>query len=117
MTVYLHRDCIETNCYSFYNSLTHKWAKIENMLKHLKEDAQYNCFRCGNEGASISCHSCGRNFHGFYCAGFYNILVPIDESQAEGAQTALCFFCKNESNFEDIETYPDADQDIKSYIT
>lgn len=116
MTVYLHKDCVETNCYSYFNYHTSKWVKIEAMLKHLKEDAQYTCFRCGKDGASISCHSCGRNFHGYYCAGFYNILVPLQENEVEGPSSAYCFFCKNESNFEDSEAFESGDKDIKSYL-
>lgn len=37
--IYLHKDCVETNCYSYFNFHTLKWVKIEAMLKHLKEDA------------------------------------------------------------------------------
>jgi len=37
--IYLHKDCVETNCYSYFNFQTSKWVKIEAMLKHLKENA------------------------------------------------------------------------------
>ncbi len=71
--IYFHKECVEVNTYSYYKVKEQRWVNIESMLKHLQEDAQYTCFRCNQLGASVSCVTCGRNFHGFQCASFYMI--------------------------------------------
>ena len=72
---YFHQDCVEINLYSFYKVAEKKWVNIESMVKHLVTDAQYTCWRCDGRGASISCITCGRNFHGHKCAKLF--MIPL----------------------------------------
>ena len=37
--IYLHKDCIEINTYSYFSTTHKKWLNIETMVKRLIEDA------------------------------------------------------------------------------
>ena len=121
---YLHKDCLEVNTYSYYNIKDRKWANIETMLKMLTQDAQYACYRCDGEGASVQCTTCGKSFHGFYCAGLY--LIPTSDvlasknqkgNAATNPQMWICLFCQNRGNNETAEIEGKKPMDKKAYLT
>lgn len=84
-TIFLHKDCIEINTYSYFSVTLKKWVNIETMVKRLSVEAQYQCYRCTGFGATVSCATCGKNFHGYYCAGMY--LIPLQPDGKAGEAT------------------------------
>lgn len=82
--LWLHKDCIEVNTYSYMSRSLKKWVNIDTMIKNLSLEKQYMCFRCDLPGASVACVTCGKNFHGFYCAFMYLLpQVRTDEIKSD----------------------------------
>jgi hypothetical protein len=119
---FLHKDCLEINTYSYCNKKELKWANIDTMLKMLAKDAQYTCYRCEGEGASVQCTTCGKCFHGYYCSGLYLIQagdvligkIPIG-SAATNHQMWICLFCQNRTNNENAVLESTKPVDKKAY--
>lgn len=70
-TIWLHKDCVEVNTYSYFSVKEKKWVNIDTMIKYLLDENTYKCYRCDLAGASVSCQICGKNFHGYMCASLY----------------------------------------------
>lgn len=115
--MFLHRECVEVNTYSYYSSQCKKWVNIDTMLTCLKGEKTYTCFRCDLPGASVSCQLCGRNFHGYHCSSLYLLRLPIEAgSKNEGTNPQFwqCFFCQNQNNHNNYLASPNTDE--KAYI-
>lgn len=100
--IFLHKDCIEINTYSYFSVQQKKWVNIETMLQQLQVNDQYQCYRCEGFGASVACLTCGLHFHGYYCAGMYLISSMSTQQRNEGLNSQFwqCLFCKNQENYE-----------------
>lgn len=88
---YFHKDCIEVNDYSFYNSSKSKWLNIGKAIEQLLVKSPKMCSRCGVIGATIKCKDCNDSYHGYVCSTLY--LLALDQ------RTYQCFSCRNKENY------------------